>query len=150
MVHQIKAVAERRGWQHKSRVHLHDAVMQLGEEHGDPQPYLDQMARASDAHRAFHENHLDTKHLRLIQERVAQLVEALEKDLLQGHVGRSYTIKSRDDQHRIARLLGLRLSGKPEIRQAQLDKALPIGTTSDIGFSPAGGYKPPHIPRDLS
>ena len=65
-------------------------------------------------------------------------------------MGRSYTIKSWDDQHRIARLLGLRLSGKPEIRQAQLDKSLPIGTTSDIGFSPAGGYKPPHIPRDLS
>ena len=44
VVHQVKAVAERRGWQHKRRVHLHDVVMQVGKEHGDPQSYLDQMA----------------------------------------------------------------------------------------------------------
>ena len=52
--HAIKAVAERRGWQHHAHALLEDAVMRLIQEEGAPQHLFGQYMMASAYHQRFY------------------------------------------------------------------------------------------------
>ena len=74
----IKAVAERRRWNHSSHVHLHDAISRLSDELEDDDLVI-QFGNAGYLHTNFYEGWLDRKVVTLYLYQVKQLVDKLQR-----------------------------------------------------------------------
>ena len=75
--HAVKAVAERRGWQHNSHNDLFDIAGILATERGTPE-IADLFRAASSLHRNFYEGHLSVQGVSRRLRQVRRLLRLLE------------------------------------------------------------------------
>ena len=75
--HAIKAVAERRGWEHASHRHLFSIVNRLASETGDYSIAV-AFAKESELHVNFYEGHMEIEEVNDMVEVVVGLLDALE------------------------------------------------------------------------
>ena len=116
VVHPVKAIAEQRGWQHKSHQDVHAVMSQVVLEYGFDS---DQVQALSEAYRVGHENFRSPEELSEMNDGVERIVEALID--LTASPPRPFTISSNTQLRRLRRLTG--------------NDDLQIGDTSDVGFS---------------
>ncbi len=76
--HAIKAVAERRGWEHHAHALLEDAVHRLVHEEGAPLILWGQYMMASAYHQRFYGNPPEAEKIRNGKELIAQFIRTLE------------------------------------------------------------------------
>jgi uncharacterized protein (UPF0332 family) len=76
--HAIKAVAERRGWQHHAHALLEEAVMRLIQEEGAPQHLFGQYMMASAYHQRFYGGAPPADGIRAGKEIIAEFIQTLE------------------------------------------------------------------------
>ena len=139
--HAVKAVAEKRGWKHNGHGLIKDVAVQLGKEQGRPSLYRKHIKVAEGMHQNLYENREEWDDIEDARKDAEQFMGLLKKDL--ARPPGKFIIGSGSDQRRLGRLLGLRLPRDAEATQKELDYLLPVGTTSEKGFSPGGGYKRP-------
>lgn len=124
VVHPVKAIAEQRGWRHKSHQDVHAVVSQVVLEYGFDG---DQVQALSEAYRVGHENFYGNfrspEELTEMIDGVERVVEALID--LTALSPRPFTITSNTQLRRLRRLTG--------------NDDLQIGDTSDVGFSLRNG-----------
>ena len=120
VVHPVKAIAEQRGWRHKSHQDVHAVMSQVVLEYGFDS---DQAQALSEAYRVGHENFYENfrspEELSEMIDGVERIVEALID--LTAMPPRPFTITSNVQLRRLRRLTN--------------NEALEIGDTSDVGFS---------------
>ena len=120
VVHPVKAIAEQRGWRHKSHQDVHAVMSQVVLEYGFDS---DQAQALSEAYRVGHENFYENfrspEELSEMIDGVERIVEALID--LTAMPPRPFTITSNTQLRRLRRLTN--------------NEALEIGDTSDVGFS---------------
>lgn len=143
VAHALKAAAISRGWQHDNHFLLSQVANQLGSEAGQLTEYVNHMALANEMHRNFYENEYGWDGIEHRRQDARQFIKLIDKARVRKP--NTFTIKTEEDQNRIAHLLGL------PTKEAVLNRLLPIGTASAEGFAPAVGYKIPTSRRpDLS
>lgn len=124
VVHPAKAIAEQRGWRHKSHQDVHAVMSQVVLEYGFDS---DQVQALSEAYRVGHENFYENfrspEELSEMIDGVERVVEALID--LTTSLPRPFTITSNTQLRRLRRLTG--------------NDDLQIGDTSDVGFSLRNG-----------
>ena len=76
--HAIKAVAERRGWQHHAHALLEEAVIRLIQEEGAPQHLFGQYMMASAYHQRFYGGAPPAAGIRAGKEVIAEFIQTLE------------------------------------------------------------------------
>ena len=76
--HAIKAVAERRGWQHHAHALLEEGVMRLIQEEGAPQHLFGQYMMASAYHQRFYGGAPPAAGIRAGKEVIAEFIQTLE------------------------------------------------------------------------
>jgi uncharacterized protein (UPF0332 family) len=76
--HAIKAVAERRGWQHHAHALLEEAVMRLVHEENAPRDLLIQYMTASAYHQRFYGSPPEAEYIRAGKELIAEFIQTLE------------------------------------------------------------------------
>ena len=76
--HAIKAVAERRGWQHHAHALLEEAVMRLIQEENAPQHLFGQYMMASAYHQRFYGGAPLAAGIRYGKEVIAEFIQTLE------------------------------------------------------------------------
>ena len=76
--HAIKAVAERRGWQHHAHTLLEQAVYRLVNEENAPRDLLIQCMTASAYHQRFYGSPPEAEFIRAGQELIAEFIQTLE------------------------------------------------------------------------
>ena len=76
--HAIKAVAERRGWEHHAHALLEEAVYRLVREEGAPGDLLIQYVTASAFHQRFYGRPLEAPYVRAGKELITQFIDTLE------------------------------------------------------------------------
>ncbi len=116
----VKAIAEQRGWRHKSHQDVHAVLSQLVLEYGfdTDQAYALSLAYFV-GHENFYENHRSPEELSEMIDGVERVMEALID--LTTSPPRPFTISSNTQLRRLRRLTG--------------NDDLQIGDTSDVGFS---------------
>lgn len=124
VVHPVKAIAEQRGWRHKSHQDVHAVLSQLVLEYGfdTDQAYALSLAYFV-GHENFYENHRSPEELSEMIDGVERVMEALID--LTTSPPRPITITSNTQLRRLRRLTG--------------DKDLAMDDTSDVGFSRTPG-----------
>ena len=120
VVHPVKAIAEQRGWRHRSHQDVHEVMSQIALEYGFDS---DQVQDLSEAYRVGHENFYENfrspEELSEMIDGVERVVEALID--LTALPPRPFTITSNAQLRRLRRLTG--------------NENLQMGDTSDVGFS---------------
>ncbi len=139
--HAVKAVAENRGWSHNGHGLMKDVAVQLGKEQDKASLYRKHFRVVEGMHQNFYENREDWDDIEDARKDGEQFIAILARD--RTRAPGKFTIGSGSDQRRLGRLLGLRLPKDADATQKELDYLLPIGTTSDKGFSPGLGYVRP-------
>ena len=76
--HAIKAVAERRGWEHHAHALLEPAVYRLVHEEHAPRELLIQYITASTYHQRFYGRPPEAEYIRAGKELIGQLIDTLE------------------------------------------------------------------------
>ena len=76
--HAIKAVAERRGWEHHAHALLEAAVYRLVHEEHAPRELLIQYITASAYHQRFYGRPPEAEYIRAGKELIAQFIDTLE------------------------------------------------------------------------
>ena len=120
VVHPVKAIAEQRGWRHKSHQDVHAVMSQVVLEYGFDG---DQVQALSEAYRVGHENFYENFRS---PEELAEMIDGVERVMealidLTTSQPRPFTISSNVQLRRLRRLTG--------------NDDLQIGDTSDVGFS---------------
>ena len=124
VVHPVKAIAEQRGWRHKSHQDVHAVMSQVVLEYGFDG---DQAQALSEAYRVGHENFYENFRS---PEELSEMIDGVERVLeilidLTAMPPRPFTITSNTQLRRLRRLTG--------------NDDLQIGDTSDAGFSLRNG-----------
>ncbi len=157
VAHALKALAEQRGWQHGSHTPIRDVARQLGNELADadpiPKSIRDRVAEASDfvvpydkatlLHQNFYNNEIDGEEIENANDKAKEFIQKLNaiRDKSPGR----FTPRSPNDQRRLARLLGIELTGDAAEREKQLERLILLDQPSDVGFSPSFGYQIPRL-----
>ena len=120
VVHPVKAIAEQRGWRHKSHQDVHAALSQVVLEYGFDS---DQVQALSEAYRVGHENFYENFRS---PEELSEMIDGVERVMealidVTAMPPRPLTITSSTQLRRLRRLTN--------------NEALEIGDTSDVGFS---------------
>ena len=120
VVYPVKAIAEQRGWRHKSHQDVHAVMSQIVLEYGLDS---DQVQALSEAYRVGHENFYENFRS---PEESSEMIDGVERVVealidLTTSPPRPFTITSNVQLRRLRRLTG--------------NEALEIGDTSDAGFS---------------
>ena len=120
VVHPVKAIAEQRGWRHKSHQDVHAVMSQVVLEYGFDG---DQAQALSEAYRVGHENFYENFRS---PDELSEMIDGVERVLealidLTTSPPRPFTINSNTQLRRLRRLTG--------------NDDLEIGDTSDVGFS---------------
>ena len=124
VVHPVKAIAEQRGWRHKSHQDVHAALSQVVLEYGFDSDQVQALSQAYHVgHENFYENFRSPEELSEMIDGVEGVMEALID--LTTSPPRPFTITSRVQLRRLRRLTG--------------NDDLQIGDTSDVGFSLRNG-----------
>ena len=142
VVNALKATAKSRGWQHDSDFLLRQVSEQLGEETGRPVTFDKHMAMAEGMRRNMCQDWDGWDKIERHHQDAQEFIRLI--DHARASKRKPYRIRNEDGQHRIGHLLGLSMPSHAERSKAMLDRLLPVGTFSEVGFSPAAGYK---IPR---
>ncbi len=121
VAHALKAVAIQRGWEHDKHRRIHDVAIQLGKEFGRPD-FEDRIIVANWLHENFYENVEEEDSIRRAIDGAENFIADL--DVVRASAPRPFTIANESDRNRVAHLLGLRRSERPD-----------IGTHSKSGFS---------------
>ena len=120
VVHPVKAIAEQRGWRHKSHQDVHAVMSQVVLEYGFDGDQVQALSEAYHVgHENFYENFRSPEELSEMIDGVERVVEALID--LTAMPPRPFTITSNTQLRRLRRLTG--------------NDDLEIGDTSDVGFS---------------
>lgn len=143
VVNAIREVAEQRGWVHDNDDRLGAVVVQLGYESGNWYRHYDLFRSVDSPHTEYPDDPLDWDMVEWTLDNTVTLIRLLREDLKRGPV--PFTIKSQQDQQRIAYLLKVDLPRHDAAAQNVLDCVLPLESSSDVGFSPAYGYHLPDI-----
>ncbi len=120
VAHPVKAIAEQRGWRHKSHQDVLAVMSQVVLEYGFDS---DQVQALSEAYRVGHENFYENFRS---PEELAEMIDGVERVMealidLTTSPPRLFTITSNTQLRRLRRLTG--------------NEDLEIGDTSDVGFS---------------
>ena len=75
--HAVKAVAERRGWRHRSHSHLFNAVTRIAAGTGRTE-IIDLFNAANSLHQNFYEGWLDDEYIAMNLDRVERLLDILD------------------------------------------------------------------------
>ena len=121
VAHALKAVAIQRGWEHDKHRRIHDVAIQLGNEFGRPD-FQASIRIANSFHENFYENDEEEDSIRWAIDESERFLSDL--DVVLSSEPRPFTIANESDRNRVAHLLGLRRSERPD-----------IGTHSESGFS---------------
>ena len=140
VAHQLKAVAEDRGWANEAHPLLRDIARQLSYETRNRR-VRDLFRVIESTHRNFYENDIGWDEIEDAREDAEALI-ALLQDIRARPPGR-YRITNESDQARVARLMGVELHTLNPEQRATVLARYPIGTVSDVGFSRKYGYRPP-------
>ena len=139
VAHALKAIGEKRGWDHMNHMNVKDIGFHLAHEF-DRDHFYTCVNEAELMHLNFYRNEADVdiiRHCIATAERfIAELDEIRELP------PRPFTVRDRTDQRRLGRLL--------RIDRRDFQRLLPIGSRSDAGFSrdpdangdPAGNHNP--------
>ena len=120
VVQPMKAIAEQRGWPHKSHLDVHEVARQIALEYGfDGEQYEALYEAYWVGHENFYENYHHVEELAAMIDKVEELVPYLID--LTSEAPRPFTITSSRQLRRLRRLTG--------------DDNLEIGDTSPMGFS---------------
>ena len=120
VVHPIKAIAEQRGWRHKSHQDIHSVMSQIALEYGFDGEQIWALSLAYFVgHENFYENFRSPEELSEMMDRVEEILPALIE--VTTMPPRPFTITSNNQLRRLRRLTG--------------NNDLAIGDTSDVGFS---------------
>ena len=150
--HALKAIGERRGWDHKAHLNLLDMSAHLGKEFDQAGRFDLLTDSANGMHTNFYENDFGEDRIRRSIEFAQEFVDRLDE--VRASPPRPFTIETADDQRHLARLLRI----SPEDAEVRL----PIGTHDPKGFSrnpeDGGGWansrpgrgRPPGGPRPRS
>ena len=76
--HVVKAVAERRGWRHRSHSHLFNAVRRIATDTGQTE-IIDLFNAANALHQNFYEGWLDDEYIAINLDRVERLLDILDE-----------------------------------------------------------------------
>ena len=123
--HALKAVGERRGWDHKAHLNLLDMSAHLGKEFDQAGRFDLLTDSANGMHTNFYENDFGEDRIRRSIEFAKEFVDRL--DQVRTSPPRPFTIETADDQRHLARLLRI----SPE----DAEDRLPMGTYDPKGFS---------------
>ena len=124
VVHPVKAIAEQRGWRHKSHQDVHAVMSQVVLEYGFDGDQVQALLEAYRVgHENFYENFRSPEELSEMIDGVERVVEALID--LTTSPPRPFTITSNTQLRRLRRLTG--------------NDDLQIGDTSDVGFALQNG-----------
>ena len=75
--HAVKAVAERRGWRHRSHSHLFNAARRIASDTGRTE-IIDLFNAANSLHQNFYEGWLDDEYITMNLDRVETLLDILD------------------------------------------------------------------------
>ena len=118
MAHALKAIAQIRGWRHRSHNCVLDVGRQIGMEYNFPDIII-ATEYANSLHQNFYENNDNAE----VIERTINLIEDILLDLeaIQSASPRPFTISRNDHRDRLRQLTG--------------NRSLQIGDSSPVGFS---------------
>ena len=120
VVQPMKAIAEQRGWPHKSHQDVREVASQVAMEYGFDTDQCDALSEAYwIGHQNFYENYHSAAELAAMIDKVEELAPYLND--LTAAPPRPFTITSNAQLRRLRRLTG--------------DDSLEIGDTSPVGFS---------------
>lgn len=137
----LKVVAESRGWQHYNHFLLNEVANQLGDETGQQTRFYKHMAMANALYRNIYEDLDDGDKLESHRQDAQEFVCLIDQARIDGPT--PYKIRNEAGQRRIGHLLGLSMPSNAERSKAMLNRLLPVGTFSEVGFSLVAGYKVP-------
>ena len=120
--HGLKAIAIQRGWRHRSHGNILDVGEHLAREFNRETEFLNWLNTADAMHQNFYENHRGEGAIRFAVNEIERFLGEL--DMVRISPPLPFTVADRGDSERLARLLGLRTSERPD-----------IGTRSEHGFS---------------
>ena len=140
VAHQLKALAEDRGWANDSHQHIGDIAWQLYRETGD-RGIMDRFRNVESMHTNFYENERTWDRVEDAWVDAEELVERLET--LRGQVPSAYRPRSESDQVRLARLMGYDPRELSADQRRAVLELFPLNVSSTAGFAPNYGYRPP-------
>ena len=135
----LKATAKERGWQYGDNFLLSQVAEQLGEETGQQTKFCIHMVMAEAMYRGIYEDWDNWEKIKRHHQDAEEFVCLIDQARVDGP--HCYRISDEDGQFRISRSLGLPMPSHAERSKAMLDRLLPVGTYSKVGFSPGYGYK---------
>ena len=124
VAHALKAIGEKRGWDHMHHMNIKDIGFHLADEFGRDHFYT-YVHDAELMHLNIYRNEADTGDIRQSIITAGRFVAELDE--LRDQLPRPFTIRDATDQRRLGRLLN--------IERRDFQRLLPIGSYSDAGFS---------------
>ena len=142
--HVVNEAGKQRGWHYSDDIDdIRRIVEQLGSEMGTWRQCWDLYYPIESTWTESIDTPLEWDDIEDIQHDAAMLVKLLRNALKREPF--PFTIRHEYDQGRLGRLLSLKLPDCYEPRKRLLACLLPVGLTSEVGFSPAFGYRVPDI-----
>ena len=140
VTHALKAIAEKRGWQHSSHESSNLIVEQLGREFNRSQQFEAWFDNVEMMHLNFYKNNRYPDRIQRSINNAEKFVAELDR--IRNEMPQEVEVKNKAEQQRLGRLLG--------ISKKRLDRVIPVGSVHEFGFSlhpPGGGTLEDHITR---
>jgi hypothetical protein len=122
--HALKAIGEKRGWDHMNHMNVKDIGFHLAQEFGRDHFYT-YVNDAELMHLNFYRNEADMDNIRQSIVTAGRFIAELDE--IREQPPRPFTVRDATDQRRLGRLL--------DIERSDFQRLIPIGSHSDAGFS---------------